>query len=184
MDTFLHLDADVYDGDLASEPIDLETRIQRHIVETSQGTLLFADQAIRPVEVEKKALELDEQERQHYLQRELIIEKEMQEANNEVQQRLDTMKRILNLKDPMEQLVEYLTHKQEDRRDKNVNVVEDLLQCANRMMNIEDSEVAALGAFFFLCDRQRPQARRMTLMLPVVAAMLEASRKTDPHTPF
>ncbi|CAI5744830.1 unnamed protein product [Peronospora destructor] len=184
MDTFLQLDADVYDGDLVSKPVDLETKIQRHIVETSQTESLFDDQVKRPVEIEKEALELDEQERHLYLQRVLVIEKEMQKANNKVQQRIDTMKRILELKDPMEQLAEYLTLKQEDRRDNNVSDVEDLLQCANSMMNIKDSEVATLMAFFFLCDRQRPKARGMTPMLPVVAAMLEASSRTDSHTPF
>ena len=182
MDTFLHLDAAVYDGDF----IDVETTIQHHIVPTHQAESRCGDQkAPRAVKIEKEALELDEHERQHYLQRVLIIEKGMQDANNDIQQQIDTMKRILELTDPMEQLAEYLTHKQVDRRANKVHVVEDLLQCANRMVNIEDSEVAALGAFFFLCDRQRPKARGILPMLPVVAAMLDASRSTtDPRTPF
>ncbi|EGZ29470.1 hypothetical protein PHYSODRAFT_322988 [Phytophthora sojae] len=198
MDTFLQLGGDpnlVYDDDLVvGEPVDLEAQIQRHIAETSQADALFSDQLYRPVndDVEEERdeggtnfspLESDELERHRYLQRILSIERGMQEADSEVQQRIDTMKRILELKDPMEQLSEYLALKQEARREDDVDIVEDLLHCAKRMTNEQDTEVAMLGAFFFLCDRQRSKARGMTAMLPVVAAMMEAANGMD-HPPF
>ncbi|KAG6616421.1 uncharacterized protein IUM83_18508 [Phytophthora cinnamomi] len=200
MDTFLQLGGDpnlVYDDDLVvGEPVDLETQIQRHIAETSQADALFSDQLYRPVDEGEEdedgaaahgehlsAAESDELERQRYLQRVLSIERGMQEADDEVQQRIDAMTRILALKDPMEQLSEYLALKQEARREDDVDIVEDLLHCAKRMTNEEDSEVAMLGAFFFLCDRQRPKTRGMTAMLPVVAAMMEAANGIE-HSPF
>ncbi|KAG3199130.1 hypothetical protein PC128_g5480 [Phytophthora cactorum] len=190
----MDLEADALFGDLY-RPVDLETQIQRHITETSQADALFGEQLYRPVGEEEDdnhgkgrdeqliASESDELERQHYLQRILSIEKGMQEADNEVKHRIDTMKRILELKDPMEQLSEYLALKQEARREDDVDIVEDLVHCANRMTNEEDSEVAILGAFFFLCDRQQPRTRGMAAMLPVVAAMMEASNGMD-HPPF
>ncbi|KAH7460325.1 hypothetical protein KRP22_008421 [Phytophthora ramorum] len=187
MDTFLQLGGDstlVYDDDL-----DLETQIQRHIAETSQAEALFGEQLYRPVQEEEEddeqfpAAESDELERQRYLQRVLSIQKGMYEADSEVQQRIDAMKRILELNDPMEQMSEYLAFKQEARREEDVDIVGDLLHCANRMTCEEDSEVAMLGAFFFQCDRQRPRPRGMTAMLPVVAAMMEASNGMD-HAPF
>ncbi|KAI9986087.1 hypothetical protein PInf_024945 [Phytophthora infestans] len=197
MDTFLQLDAagGVYDDDLVvGEPVDLETQIQRHIVETSQADALFGEQLYRPVggeagdndekgDEQLSAAESDELERQRYLQRVLLIEKGMQDADNEVQQRIDTMKRIVGLEDPMAQLYEYLTLKQEARREDGVDIVRDLILCANRMTNEEDSEVAMLGAFFFLCDKQQPRTRGMAAMLPVAAAMMEASNGID-HSPF
>ncbi|ETI34762.1 hypothetical protein F441_18675 [Phytophthora nicotianae CJ01A1] len=197
MDAFLQLDAGggVYDDDLVvGEHVDLETQIQRHIAETSQADALFGEQLYRPVgeegvednhgkgrDEQLSAAESDELERQRYLQRILSIEKGMQEADNDVQRRIDTMKRILELKDPMEQMSEYLTLKQEARREDDVDIVGDLVHCANRMTNEEDSEVAMLGAFFFLCYRQHPRTRGMAAMLPVVAAMMEASNGMD-HT--
>ncbi|KAE9025694.1 hypothetical protein PR003_g15345 [Phytophthora rubi] len=206
MDTFLQLGGDpnlVYDDDLVvGEPVDLETQIQRHIAESSQADALFSDQLYRPVDdggeegeggegeedetdhgEHLSAAESDELERQRYLQRVLRIEREMQEADSEVQQRIDTMKRILELKDPAEQLSEYMALKQEARREDDVDIVEDLVHCAKRMTNEGDSEVAILGAFFFLCDRQRPKTRGMTAMLPVVAAMMEAANGID-HPPL
>ncbi|KAG1691312.1 hypothetical protein DVH05_027173 [Phytophthora capsici] len=202
MDTFLQLDASgsnlVYDDDLGvAEAVDLETQIRRHIAESSQADALFSEQLYRPVGVEEErqeddelshdehfsAAESDKLERQRYLQRILLIEKGMQEADHEVQQRIDSMKRILELKDPVEQLSDYLTLKQEARRQDDVDIVQDLVHCANRMQNEEDSEVAILGAFFFLCDKQRPRARGMTAMLPVVAAMMEAANGMD-RAPF
>ncbi|KAG7385628.1 hypothetical protein PHYPSEUDO_001280 [Phytophthora pseudosyringae] len=204
MDTFLQLDPGsdtnlVYDDDLVvGEPVDLETQIQRHIAETSQAEALFGEQLYRPVIAEEEdggggdgtghneqlsTAESDELERQRYLQRILSIEAGMREADKEVQERIDTMKRILELQDPMEQLSEYLALKQEARREDDVDIVEDLVHCAHRMANEEDSEVAMLGAFFFLCDRQRPTTRGMTAMLPVVAAMMEASNGMG-HSPF
>ncbi|KAL3657342.1 hypothetical protein V7S43_017661 [Phytophthora oleae] len=199
MDTFLHLDASGpnlgYDDDLVvAESVDLETQIRRHIAESSQADALFGEQLYRPVGVEEEdgetchdehfsTAESDELERQRYLQRILLIEKGMQEADNEVQQRIDSMKRILELKDPVEQLSDYLALKQEARREDDVDIVQDLVHCANRMRNEEDSEVAMLGAFFFLCDKQRPRARGMTTMLPVVAAMMEAANGMD-RAPF
>ncbi|CAH0474798.1 unnamed protein product [Peronospora belbahrii] len=158
MDTFLQLDEGVYDDDLVGEPICLETQIQRHIVETNQVEVVYNnDQYNRLARIQKEEEEQDElstlktneHERQYYLQRVLVIEKKMQEADKTLQQRIDRMKRILELKDPMEQLTEYLTLKQVNRRDENVDIVEDLLQCANRMMSVEDNELAALGAYFF-----------------------------------
>ncbi|KAG7396428.1 hypothetical protein PHYBOEH_002296 [Phytophthora boehmeriae] len=202
MDNFLHLVAT--ENDAGADPnlpvvygeddlvvgggVDLETQIQRHIAQSSQGEGLFADQLYRPVEapdVERLQLsvETNGMERQRYLHRILDIEKGMKEADNEVQQRIDTMKRILALKDPMEQLSEYLALTQEARRDDDVDIVEDLLQCASRMTCEEDGEVALLGAFFFLCDRRRPKTRGMSAMLPVVAAMMEASTGMD-QSPF
>ncbi|KAK1947636.1 hypothetical protein P3T76_001646 [Phytophthora citrophthora] len=201
MDTFLQLDASgsnlVYDDDLGvAETVDLETQIRRHIAESSQADALFSEQLYRPVGVEEEeqeddichdehfsTAESDELERQRYLQRILSIEKGMQEVDNEVQQRINSMKRILELKDPVEQLTDYLALKQEARREDDVDIVQDLVHCANRMRNEEDSEVAMLGAFFFLCDKQRPRARGMTAMLPVVAAMVEAANGID-RAPF
>ncbi|KAF4321745.1 hypothetical protein BBO99_00004298 [Phytophthora kernoviae] len=157
----------VYDDDdlVVGGGVDLETQIQRHIAQSTQGEGIFADQLYRPVEgpspdVERLQLpvETNGMERQRYLHRILDIEKGMKKADNEVQQRIDTMKRILELKDPMEQL-------------------------SDRMTCEADSEVALLGAFFFLCDRRRPKTRGMTAMLPVVAAMMEASNGMD-HSPF
>ncbi|GMF10671.1 unnamed protein product [Phytophthora lilii] len=176
----------VYDDLVVGEPVDLETQIQRHIAETTQADALFGEQLYRPVEAAADAADqalADELERQRYLQRILSIEKGMQEADDEVQQRIDAMRRILALKDPMEQLSEYLALKQEAQREDDVDIVEDLLRSAKRMTSEEDSEVAMLGAFFFLCDRQRPRTRGMTAMLPVVAAMMEASNGMD-HSPF
>ncbi|GMF36600.1 unnamed protein product [Phytophthora fragariaefolia] len=200
MDPFLQLGGDpnlVYDDDLVvGEPVDLETQIQRHIAETSHADALFSEQLYRPVDEVAtggedaaghddhfSAAESDELERQRYLQRILSIERAMQEADSEVQQQIDAMTRILELKDPMEQLSEYLALKQEARREDSVDIVEDLLHCAKRMTNEEDSEAAILGAFFFLCDRHLPKARGMTAMLPVVAAMMEAASGLE-HSPF
>ncbi|KAF1789084.1 hypothetical protein GQ600_23646 [Phytophthora cactorum] len=162
----MDLEADALFGDLY-RPVDLETQIQRHIAETSQADALFGEQLYRPVGEEEDdihgkgrdeqliASESDELERQRYLQRILSIEKGMQEADNE--------------ENPMEQLSEYLALKQEARREDDVDIVEDLVHCANRMTNEEDSE--------------QPRTRGMAAMLPVVAAMMEASNGMD-HPPF
>uniref|UniRef100_A0AAV1UIR9 Uncharacterized protein n=1 Tax=Peronospora matthiolae TaxID=2874970 RepID=A0AAV1UIR9_9STRA len=198
MDTFLQLDTSgVYsDNDLdLSASVDLETQIQRHVVETSLTEALFGDQPCSPVvageEVtgtgheQSAATDLGRLERQHYLQRVSSIENAMQVAENEMQQRIDAMKRILELTDSRQQLVQYMALKQEIRRDGDVvDIAEDLLQCADRMDNEEDSEVATLGACFFLSDRQEPKIRQRTTMQPVVAAMMEAVNGLDHDTSF
>jgi hypothetical protein len=187
MDTFLQLGGDpnlVYDELVVG---DLETQIQRHIAESSQTEGLFGEQLYRPAGVADESgqdeYESDEMERQRYLQRILSIEADMRDADNQVQQQIDAMSRILELTDPTEQLAEYLALKQEARREEDVDIVQDLVHCAKRMTNAEDSEAAMLGAFFFLCDRQRPKTRAMTATLPVVAAMLETSNRSN-HSPF
>lgn len=97
-----------------------------------------------------------------------------------MQQRIDTMKRILELKSPMEQLSAYLALRQETQYTDNMNTVEDLVLCAKRMTNEEDNEVAMLGAFAFLDGRRRHlDTRGMGAMMPVVAAMME---KLDPSS--
>lgn len=179
MDNFLQLETEALYGDELDGNVDLETQIQRHI---SQGEGLFADQLYRPVD-EELVVETDEMERQRYLHRILDIERGMKQADDEVQTRIDAMRRILALQDPMEQLSAYLALKQEPRQEDDVNIVGDLLQCAKRMTNEEDSEAALLGAFVFLCDRPRPKARGMATMLPVVAAMMEKTSGTAP-SPF
>uniref|UniRef100_M4C1A0 Uncharacterized protein n=1 Tax=Hyaloperonospora arabidopsidis (strain Emoy2) TaxID=559515 RepID=M4C1A0_HYAAE len=198
MDTFLQLDTGgVYDDDDLdiSAPVDLETQIQRHVVETSPTETLFGDQPCPPVVAGEEvidteheqlaATDLDKLERQHYLQRVSSIENEMREAEKEIQQRIDAMKHILELKDSRQQLIQYMALKQETGRDDDVvDIVEDLLQCANRMNNEEDSEVATLGAFFFLSDRQEPKIRHRTTMQPVVVAMMEAVNGLDHDTSF
>ncbi|TDH68972.1 hypothetical protein CCR75_005673 [Bremia lactucae] len=121
---------------------------------------------------------LDDIERRHYLNRLLSIEEDMQEARCEVQHRIDTMKRIVDLMDPMEQLSEYLALRQKARKEDDVDIVEDLVLCAKRMTNKEDSEVAMVGAFFFLRDRQQTRTRGMTAMLPVLAPMMVIFNKS------
>ncbi|CAI5727612.1 unnamed protein product [Hyaloperonospora brassicae] len=196
MDTFLQLDASgVYDDhDLAiSAPVDLETQIQRHVVETSPTGTLFGDHLYPPVAAAEavvdtrheqlRATNLDAVARRRYLERVLSIETEMREADKEIQRRIDGMKRILALEDCKEQLSQYMALEQEVRRDDDaVDIVEDLLQCADRMTKEEDSEVATLGAFFFLCDKQRHGVRQKTTMLPVVVAMMEALSGRDHNT--
>ncbi|OWZ15165.1 hypothetical protein PHMEG_00011241 [Phytophthora megakarya] len=179
MDPFLQLDAGEVVYDDLGEPVDLETQIQHHIAESTQAEALFSEQLYRPVgenEAEygtgHSTAESDELERQRYLQCVLSIEKGIQATGNEMQRQIDTMKRILELKDPMEQLSEYLALKQAARRKEDVGIVEDLVHWAKRMTNEQDSEVATLGTFF-LCDRQRHRARGMAAMLPVVAAVME-----------
>lgn len=124
--------------------------------------------------------EIDELERQRYAKRARTIEKNMQNAENEVQQRLNVMKLILELKDPIEQLSEYVALMLEERHDEEIEIVSELLQCARNLTQKEDIEVALFGAFFFLCDAApRNRNRGMTAMLPVVAAMMEASNGLD-----
>ena len=79
MDTFLQLDTGgVYDDDDLdiSAPVDLETQIQRHVVETSPTETLFGDQPCPPVVAGEEvidteheqlaATDLDKLERQHF----------------------------------------------------------------------------------------------------------------------
>ncbi|RLN87200.1 hypothetical protein BBJ28_00014583 [Nothophytophthora sp. Chile5] len=167
--------------------VDLEAHIRRHLAQSGQTEALFGDQLDHGGEAVGGApsgADGDETERQRYLQRIRAIEERMQEADSEVQQRIDTMARILELKDPMEQLSEYLALLLEARQESDAEIVSELLQCATRMSSKEDSEVALLGAFFFLGDRPRAQSRGLTAMLPVVAAMMEASNGFDEHQPF
>ncbi|KAI9911603.1 hypothetical protein PsorP6_009586 [Peronosclerospora sorghi] len=173
MDTILSLDDDL------DESVDFEAQIQRHIAETNQNEALIVDQLCLPVgktdetgQEQFPSTESDEFERQHYLRRIVAIEKGMQEAEKDIQQRIDAMKRILELTDPVAQLSEYLTLKQEVRGDENVDIVKDLLYYANRMKNKDDSDLATVAAFFFWCEERRPKGRQ--LPTPIVAAVMKA----------
>lgn len=141
----------------------------------------YGDEA-EPGEEEEDDADPDELERRRYWKRAKLLETHMQQAELEVQQRLDAMKRILELKDPMEQLSEYMALKLDERRDEDeIDIIPELLKCAQRLSNEEDSEIALLGAFFFTCDSppSRTNNRGMAAMLPVVAAMMEASSALD-----
>uniref|UniRef100_K3WHB3 Uncharacterized protein n=1 Tax=Globisporangium ultimum (strain ATCC 200006 / CBS 805.95 / DAOM BR144) TaxID=431595 RepID=K3WHB3_GLOUD len=201
MDNFLHLvplendsdsgpDALVYGDDDAIDAasVALEDPLQSHAaplfaVDESGG---YASEHAQLDEGNGEGdvddLDLDSLERQRYLKRVRVLEAQMQQAKLEVQQRLDAMKRILELKDPMEQLSEYMALKLDQRSDDDVDIALELLECAQRMADSEDSEIALLGAFFFTCDPPRAKNHGMAAMLPVVAAMMENSSALDHHS--
>lgn len=122
-------------------------------------------------------------DRARFLAHAQAVEDRMQAADEEVAQRILSMRRILELKDPMEQLAEYVALSLEPRREADTDIVAELLECAKHMSNEEDREVALLGAFFFMCDPPCPKNRGIAPLLPIVAAMMEASNGMD-HPPF
>ncbi|DAZ94760.1 TPA: hypothetical protein N0F65_011576 [Lagenidium giganteum] len=100
-------------------------------------------------------------------------------GSDELVHRLDSMKRILELRDPSEQLAEYVALVMEERQDEPLDIVPELLQCAKRLRSPEDVDVALLGAFMFLCETPRRRDRGLAALLPVVAAMLEATNSNS-----
>jgi len=122
-------------------------------------------------------------ERARFLARAQAAEQRMQAAEEEVAQRILSMRRILELKDPAEQLAEYVALSLEARREADTDIVSELLECARHMSDAQDREVALMGAFFFMCDPPRPKNRGIAPLLPIVAAMMEASSGMD-HSPF
>lgn len=122
--------------------------------------------------------------RERFLARADTLERQMDAAEDDVEQRIAAMQRILELKDPMEQLAEYIALSQEPRLEPDTDIVADLVQCAEQIEDEDDQEIALIGAFFFQCDRSaQPKNRDIASLLPVVAAMMEASSGME-HPPF
>ncbi|CEG40111.1 uncharacterized protein PHALS_10329 [Plasmopara halstedii] len=178
METFVPLGDPnlMYEMDLrVNEPAQVEMQVKNSVNETGMVT---GEQ----LEEEKRHSEplTDDSKRQRYLQRLLNLEKRMKKEENVLQLQIEMMKQILELKNPMEQLSAYLALKQEFQQENEEEVVEDLMSCAKHLTNEEDSEVAMLGAFFYLKDRQRHvNMRGMGMMMHVVAAMIGRSTQVD-----
>ncbi|TMW55826.1 hypothetical protein Poli38472_008474 [Pythium oligandrum] len=119
--------------------------------------------------------QLSDQERYFHILE--TMESAMRTADTQLQHRLETMERILSLKDPMEQLSEYVAFVlQEEPPEEEVDVVPELLNCAQHLTDERDIEAALLGAFFFLDDNSQSRKRGLGTKLPAVAAMIEASK--------
>lgn len=123
--------------------------------------------------------------RERFLSRARALERDMEAAEAALARRALAMQRILALRDPGEQLAEYVALRLGRQHDVDASsaVARELLECAGRLADEHDRELATLAAFVFLGDASGSAPRGLSSLFPVVESMARASSAMD-QAPF
>lgn len=113
--------------------------------------------------------------RTHYLNHLIAMESTTKDACLTLEQRLITLKRILALNNPVDQLGAYLTFKMEETRKgesgyDDSRIKSALLICAQSLVDTTDEEVALLGANFFIGSECVPLDQGLPSFLQMAVA--------------